>query len=77
MVRAGLAKMIQPIKRFVRIGAARCNRCGGKPRMRIRRGERVNKYELPVTMDMAVVERTPWKCGTCGGKILLDVSEVE
>ena len=62
--------------RYVRIDAARCKRCGGKPRLRIRQNGRVREYELPVTMDMAVVERTPWLCGTCGGKIILDVSEV-
>ena len=45
--------------------------------MRIKLKGRVSEYELPVTMDMAVIERTPWRCGTCGGNILLEVSEVE
>ena len=66
--------MVQQRTRFVRIDAAHCPRCGN-----YKRALRVNgqEYDLPVTMDMAVVERTPWRCGKCRGKIRLDVEVVE
>ena len=62
--------------KFVRIDEARCKRCGPKRAVRVKLGERIIQRDLPATMDMAVVERTPWRC-ECGQKIDLEVEVVE
>jgi hypothetical protein len=58
--------------KFIRIDEANCPRCGPKGAMVVKG----HRYAMPVTMDMAVVERTPWKC-ECGEKIKLEVEVVE
>lgn len=57
---------------FVRIDRARCKRCGDKDALRIRGRD----YPLPVTLDMDVVERTPWRCG-CRQPVTLEVEVVQ
>ena len=47
--------------RYVRIDEARCPRCGPKAAL-LANGKR---YELPIQMSAAVVERAPWVCGDC------------
>jgi len=59
-------------KTFVRIDEARCPNCGPKRAFR----HRGREYDLPITMDAVVVERSPWKC-ECGKKIQLEVEMVE
>lgn len=59
--------------KFVRIDEARCPNCGPKGAFRFKGRE----YPLPVTLDMAVVEQTPWRCGDCRNKIDLQVEVVE
>ena len=52
---------------FVRIDAARCARCGPKSDflLRSRAHPEGRRYPLPVTLDAAVIERTPWVCADC------------
>ena len=64
--------MITAIK-YVRIDRAHCKGCGDKAALKVKGVE----YPLPATMDAAVVERTPWRCGDCRGRIELDVEVVE
>lgn len=61
-----------PPKIFVRIDEARCKKCGPKRALRVNGRE----YDLPVTTDAVIVERTPWRC-ECGQKIALEVEMVE
>ena len=63
-------------KQFVRIDRAYCKNCGDKRALRVKQGVRVIERDIPVTVDAAVVERTPWKC-ECGKQIQLDVEVVE
>ena len=56
---------------FVRIDRARCQKCGPKRALRVRGLD----HNLPVTVDMEIAERTPWKC-ECGAKIDLEVEVV-
>ena len=65
--------VIRPRTKFIRIDRARCPRCGDKGALKVRGQE----YNLPVTVDMAIAERTPWLCGDCRRKIDLTVEEVE
>lgn len=64
--------MTQQQTKFIRIDVARCPKCGPKRAFRYKGRD----YDLPVTVDMAVAERTPWRC-LCGGKIDLQVEIVE
>ena len=58
--------------KFVRIDRAVCKHCGEKPALVV--GGR--RYPLPVTMDAAIVEATPWVCA-CRRAVTLDVEMVE
>lgn len=61
---------------FVRIDRAYCKNCGDKRALRVKQGLRVIERDIPVTLDAAVVERTPWKC-QCGKQVSLDIVVVE
>lgn len=61
---------------FVRIDRAYCKNCGDKRALRVKQGLRVIERDIPVTLDAAVVERTPWRC-QCGKQVELDVVIVE
>ena len=62
--------------KFVRIDRARCRNCGDKRALRVRQGLRIVQRDIPVTVDAAVVERTPWRC-ECGRQVELDIEVVE
>ena len=58
--------------KFIRIDRASCKRCGDKAALVVRG----RAYPLPVTLDAAIVEATPWVCA-CRRKVQLDVVMVE
>ncbi len=65
--------MMQAPPKFLRILEARCPGCGPKESL-LYRGRR---YELPIIVDMARAEHTPWRCGDCRQRITLEAEEVE
>ena len=65
---------------FVRIDRAHCKNCGDKRALRVNVGSvhmpKIIERDIPVTLDAAVVERTPWRC-QCGLQVSLDIEVVE
>ena len=58
--------------KFVRIDRATCRNCGDKGALVVKG----RPYPLPVTLDAAIVEATPWVC-QCRRKVDLDLTMVE